>query len=268
MYQNGCKIAESKQNRTKGRQGCNNPFYLRSMKVDVLCIAAHPDDTEMSAGGTILSLIAQGKTVAAVDLTRGELGTRGTPEIRLAEADAATKILGLVARENMGFRDGFFRNDEEHQMALIPAIRHYRPEIVITNTIDDRHPDHGRAAQLVVEACFYAGLRMIQTSRDGQPQEAWRPKYVYHFIQDRSLKPSFVVDISDYWDGKLASIKAYRSQFYDPNSQEPASYISSADFMDFLRARAEEYGHMIGAKYGEGFISQRMLGVTDLFGLV
>lgn len=239
------------------------------MKVDVLSIAAHPDDTEMSAAGTILSLIAQGKTAAAVDLTRGELGTRGTPEIRLAEAEAASSLLGLAApRLNMGFRDGFFRNDEEHQRALIPIIRHFRPEIVLTNTPDDRHPDHGRAAQLVVEACFYAGLRMIETERDGQKQEAWRPKFLYHFIQDRSLKPSFVVDITPYWEGKWASIMAYKSQFFDPNSQEPASYISSQEFAEFLKARAEEYGHMIGVKYGEGFISQRMLGVKDLFGLV
>ncbi len=238
------------------------------MKVDVLSIAAHPDDTEMSAGGTILSLIAQGKTVAAVDLTRGELGTRGTPEIRLAEADAASKILKLSARENMGFRDGFFRNDEAHQLALIEKIRHFQPEIVLTNTPDDRHPDHGRAAQLVVEACFYSGLRMIESERDGQKQAPWRPKFVYHFIQDRWLKPSFVVDISAHWEGKLASIQAFQSQFFDPNSTEPTSYISGKDFMDFLRARAEEYGHMIGVKYGEGFISPRMLGVQDMFGLV
>ncbi len=238
------------------------------MKVDVLSIAAHPDDTEMSAGGTILALIAQGKTVAAVDLTRGELGTRGTPEIRLAEADAASKILSLSARENMEFRDGFFRNDEPHQLALIEKIRHFQPEIVLTNTPDDRHPDHGRAAQLVVEACFYSGLRMIESERDGQKQAAWRPKFVYHFIQDRWLKPSFVMDISAHWEGKLASIQAYRSQFFDPNSSEPASYISSPEFMEFLRARAEEYGHMIGVKYGEGFISPRMLGTKDIFSLV
>jgi len=238
------------------------------MKVDVLSIAAHPDDTEMSAGGTILSLITQGKTVAAVDLTRGELGTRGTPEIRLAEADASSKILSLSARENMNFQDGFFRNDEEHQRALIAVIRHFQPEIVLTNTPDDRHPDHGRAAQLVVEACFYSGLRMIETTRDGQKQAAWRPKFVYHFIQDRWLKPSFVMDISAHWEGKRASIQAYRSQFFDPTSSEPASYISSPEFMEFLRARAEEYGHMIGVKYGEGFISPRMLGTKDIFGLV
>ncbi|TAE23233.1 MAG: bacillithiol biosynthesis deacetylase BshB1 [Cytophagales bacterium] len=239
------------------------------MKVDVLALAAHPDDIEMSAGGTLLSLVAQGKTVAAADLTRGELGTRGTPEIRLAEANAAAQILKLAApRENLGFRDGFFRNDEAHQLALIPVIRHFRPEIVLTNAPDDRHPDHGRAAQLVVEACFYAGLRMIETERDGQKQEAWRPKFVYHFIQDRSLTPSFVVDISDHWEGKWASIMAYKSQFFDPNSAEPASYISSQEFAEFMRARAQEYGHMIGVQYGEGFISQRMLGVKDMFGLM
>lgn len=239
------------------------------MKVDVLAIAAHPDDTEMSCGGTILSLIAQGKTVAAVDLTQGELGTRGTPEIRLQEAAEASKILKLSARENMGFRDGFFCNDEEHQMALIPIIRHFRPDIVLTNTIDDRHPDHGRAANLVHDACFYAGLRRIETTgHDGQPQEAWRPRYVYHFIQDRSLKPDFVVDISDYWEGKLESIRAFRSQFFDPNNNEPESYISSRDFWDFLEARAREFGHQIGVKFGEGYISQRMLGVKNIFELV
>lgn len=238
------------------------------MKVDVLCITAHPDDTEMSAGGTILSLIEQGKTVAAVDLTRGELGTRGTPEIRLQEAAAASDILGLKARENMGFRDGFFRNDEEHQLALIPVIRHFQPEIVITNTLEDRHPDHGRAAELVYDACFYSGLRQIKTEgRDGQPQPEWRPKYVYNMIQDWSLKPTFVVDISKYWDQKRASVAAYKSQFYDPNSGEPESYISSKAFWEFLEARAEEYGHMIGAKYGEGFVSRRMLGVKDIFQL-
>ncbi|GAA4395511.1 bacillithiol biosynthesis deacetylase BshB1 [Nibrella viscosa] len=238
------------------------------MKVDVLAIAAHPDDTEMSCGGTILSLIAQGKTIAAVDLTQGELGTRGTPKIRLQEAAEASKILKLAARENLGFRDGFFRNDEDHQMALLPIIRHYRPDIVLTNTVDDRHPDHGRAAELVYDACFYAGLRRIQTTgRDGRPQEAWRPKFIYHFIQDRSLKPSFVVDISEYWEDKLASIRAYRSQFYDPNSHEPESYISSKDFWDFLEARAREFGHQIGVKFGEGYISRRMLGVRNLFDL-
>ncbi|AQG80157.1 bacillithiol biosynthesis deacetylase BshB1 [Spirosoma montaniterrae] len=239
------------------------------MKVDVLAIAAHPDDIEMTCAGTVLSLVNQGRTVAGVDLTRGELGTRGTPEIRLQEAAEGARLMQLAARENMGFRDGFFRNDEEHQMALIPIIRQYRPQIVLTNAPDDRHPDHGRAAQLVVEACFYAGLRMIETvGKDGQPQEAHRPAYIYHFIQDRSLQPDFVVDVSPYWAGKLAAIKAYQSQFFNPNSTEPASYISGEPFMKFLEARTREHGHRIGVEFGEGFITKRMLGVKDLFQLI
>jgi bacillithiol biosynthesis deacetylase BshB1 len=239
------------------------------MKVDVLAIAAHPDDIEMTCGGTILSLVAQGKTVAGVDLTRGELGTRGTPEIRLKESEEGARIMNLAARENMGFRDAFFRNDEEHQMALIPIIRHYQPDIILTNTIDDRHPDHGRAAQLVVDACFYAGLRQIKTvGKDGQSQQAHRPSFIYHFIQDRSLKPDFVVDVSPYWEGKLTAIRAYKSQFFDPTSSEPQSYISGEAFMKFLEARTREHGHMIGVEFGEGFISKRMLGVKDLFQLI
>lgn len=239
------------------------------MIVDVLAIAAHPDDIEMTCAGTVLSLVAQGKTVAGVDLTRGELGTRGTPEIRLSESAEGAKCMQLVTRENMGFRDAFFRNDEEHQMALIPIIRQYRPKIVLTNAPDDRHPDHGRAAELVVQACFYAGLRRIKTvGKDGQPQEAHRPKFIYHFIQDRSLTPDFVVDVSPYWDQKISAIKAYKSQFFDPDSPEPPSYISDEPFLKFLEARTREHGHRIGVEFGEGFISQRMLGVTDLFALV
>ncbi|MCK8490351.1 MULTISPECIES: bacillithiol biosynthesis deacetylase BshB1 [Spirosoma] len=239
------------------------------MKVDVLAIGAHPDDIEMTCAGTILSLVEQGKTVAGVDLTRGELGTRGTPETRLKEAEEGARIMKLAARENMGFRDGFFRNDEAHQMALIPIIRHYKPDIILTNTVEDRHPDHGRAAQLVIEACFYAGLRQIKTvGKDGQPQDAHRPIYIYHFIQDRSLKPDFVVDVTPYWDRKLDAIKAYKSQFFDPSNTEPQSYISGEPFMKFLESRTREHGHMIGAEFGEGFISKRMLGVKDLFQLV
>ena len=239
------------------------------MTVDVLAIAAHPDDIEMTCAGTVLSLVAQGKTVAGVDLTRGELGTRGTPEIRLRESVEGAKRMQLATRQNMGFRDAFFRNDEEHQLALIPIIRHYRPEIVLTNAPDDRHPDHGRAAELVVQACFYAGLRQIKTTdKDGQSQEAHRPRFVYHFIQDRSLTPDFVVDISPYWAGKIAAIRAYESQFFNPDSPEPQSYISGEPFMKFLEARTREHGHMIGVEFGEGFISKRMLGVSDLFNLV
>ena len=239
------------------------------MTVDVLAIAAHPDDIEMTCAGTVLSLVAQGKTVAGVDLTRGELGTRGTPEIRLSESAESARLMQLAARENMGFRDAFFRNDEEHQMALIPIIRHYRPAIVLTNAPDDRHPDHGRAAELVVQACFYAGLRQIKTvGRDGQPQEAHRPKFIYHFIQDRSLTPDFVVDVTPYWNRKLDAIKAYKSQFFNPDSPEPQSYISGEPFLKFLEARTREHGHRIGVEFGEGFVSKRMLGVADLFSLV
>ncbi len=241
------------------------------MTVDILCIAAHPDDVEMSCAGTILSLIDLGKTVAIADLTQGELGTRGTPAIRAAEAAEASHILGISDRRNLGFRDGFFRNDEAHQLPLITLIREFRPKIVLTNALEDRHPDHGRAAALVTDACFLAGLRQIPTTDpDGQPQTAHRPDFLYYFIQDRWLTPNFVVDISPYWPGKLAAIQAYKSQFFHQGptqNDEPQSYISGEPFMKFLESRAREYGHQIGAEFGEGFMSKRMLGVTDLFDL-
>lgn len=235
------------------------------MKLDILVIAVHPDDAELGCAGTILSHVAQGKKVGLVDLTRGELGTRGTPELRLQEAAAAAAVLGLSVRENLGFRDGFFRNDEEHQLALIPAIRRYRPDIVFANALTDRHPDHGRAADLIRDTCFYAGLRQVKTCEaDGTEQAAWRPRQLFHFIQDRYLKPDFVVDVSDFWEQKLASIRAYRSQFYDPASTEPQSYISSEAFWRFLEARSREMGHLIGVTHGEGFTSERMLGVKSV----
>jgi N-acetylglucosamine malate deacetylase 1 len=241
------------------------------MPVDVLCIAAHPDDVEMTCAGTVLSLVNQGRTVAVVDLTRGELGTRGTPDIRAAEAAEGARLMRLSARENMGFRDGFFQNDEAHQKALIAVIRRFRPKIVLTNAPDDRHPDHGRAAQLVTDACFYAGLRQIQTTdADQQSQTAHRPDFLYYFIQDRSLKPDFVVDVSPYWTEKLAAIRAYKSQFFHEEtsgSTEPQSYISGEPFLKFLEARTREHGHQIGVEFGEGFQSKRMLGVGDLFSL-
>jgi N-acetylglucosamine malate deacetylase 1 len=240
------------------------------MQVDVLCIAAHPDDVEMTCAGTVLSLVEQGKTVAVIDLTRGELGTRGTPAVRAQEAAEGARLMRLSARHNMGFRDGFFRNDEEHQKALIVWIRHFQPHMVLTNAPHDRHPDHGRAAELVNDACFYSGLRMIETTdpQTGEAQAAHRPTYVYNFIQDRSLVPNFVVDVSPYWEQKLAAIQAYKSQFFNPGSTEPQSYISGEPFMKFLESRTREHGHMIGVEFGEGFISRRMLGVQNLFGLV
>jgi bacillithiol biosynthesis deacetylase BshB1 len=226
-----------------------------NMKLDILVMAAHPDDAELSCAGTILKHIAAGKKVGIVDFTRGELGTRGTPEIRLEESADATKILGLQARENLGIRDGFFRNDEETQLKLIEVIRKYQPDIVLANALEDRHPDHGKGAQLAIDACFLSGLRQIKTG----DLPAWRPAQVYHYIQDRYLEPDFVVDISSQWDRKEAAIRAFKSQFFDPNSAEPASYISSPDFLHFIQARAMEMGHKIGVKYGEGFQSQKTL---------
>ncbi len=228
------------------------------MKLDILVMAAHPDDAELSCAGTILKHIAAGKKVGIVDFTRGELGTRGTPEIRLQESADATKILGLHARENLGIRDGFFRNDEETQLKLIEVIRKYQPDIVLANALEDRHPDHGKGAQLAIDACFLSGLRQIKTG----DLPAWRPAQVYHYIQDRYLEPDFVVDISAHWDQKEAAIRAFKSQFFDPNSAEPASYISSPDFLNFIQARAMEMGHKIGVKYGEGFQSQKTLEKT------
>jgi bacillithiol biosynthesis deacetylase BshB1 len=239
------------------------------MKVDILVMAVHPDDAELSCSGTILKQIALGKKVAIVDFTAGELGTRGTAEIRLAEAQASGKILKLTARENLNFRDGFFKNDEQHQLELIKIIRKYQPEIVIANAIEDRHPDHGRAATLVVEACFYSGLRMIETTdNEGKVQKEWRPKNLFHYIQDRYIEPHFVVDVSEHWNTKVESIKAFKSQFFDPNSPEPASYISSADFIAFIEARSREMGHKIGTEHGEGFTKTKTISISDLFDIL
>jgi N-acetylglucosamine malate deacetylase 1 len=239
------------------------------MKLDILVMAAHPDDAELGCSGTIFASIAQGKKVGIADFTRGELGTRGTPEMRLAESEEATKILGIHARENVGFRDGFFVNDEEHLMKLIRVIRRYQPEIVLANAPFDRHPDHIKGCQLAVDACFKAGLRMIETFEDdGTPQKEWRPKNVYHYIQDRHIKPDFVVDISNFWEQKEASIRAFKSQFYDPNSTEPNSYLSSPAFLKFVEARSREMGHAIGVEFGEGFTSYKCLGIKDLGSLI
>ncbi|AWL08968.1 hypothetical protein HME7025_01105 [Aquirufa nivalisilvae] len=232
------------------------------MKLDILVMAAHPDDAELACSGTIASQIQQGKKVGIVDFTRGELGTRGTPEIRIAESAASTAILGIHARENLGIRDGFFRNDEESQLKLIQVIRKYQPDIVLANALEDRHPDHGKGAQLAIDACFLSGLRKIETQDEqGNAQTAWRPKHVFHYIQDRYLTPDFVIDISAHWDVKEQSIRAFKSQFFDPNSTEPDSYISSPDFLEFIRARSMEMGHKIGVKYGEGYQSQRTMGL-------
>jgi N-acetylglucosamine malate deacetylase 1 len=238
------------------------------MKLDILVLASHPDDAEISCAGTILSHIAQGKQVGVVDLTRGEMGTRGTPEIRLEEAMAASRIMGLAVRENMGFRDGFFKNDEKHQLEIIRIVRKYRPEIVLANAITDRHTDHGNAAILAKDACFLSGLSKIKTRLDDKEQEAWRPKAIYHYIQNNFIKPDIVVDITGLWDKKLEAIKAFKSQFFDPENDEPETFISQPGFLDFLHSRAREFGHSIGVKYGEGFTVNHQMGIKSLFNLM
>lgn len=237
------------------------------MKLDILVLAVHPDDAELGCSGTIARHIAQGKKVGVVDFTRGELGTRGSAEIRDAEAAKAAEILGLHARENLRFRDGFFSNDEAHQLEVIKVIRKYRPEIIITNALDDRHPDHKRAGDLSNDACFLSGLPRIVTELDGVQQEQWRPSLVLQFIQDRYLQPDIIVDITDYMDLKLDSIKAYGTQFFNPEVEETPTYISSPEFFESVIGRAREFGKSIGATYGEGFTSRKLLGVDDLFQL-
>lgn len=237
------------------------------MKLDILVIAAHPDDAELACSGTILAHVAKGYRVGILDLTKGEMGTRGTPEIRMMESEAATKIMQLSARENLGFKDVYFKDDEWHQLEIIKIIRKYQPEIVLANAVSDRHPDHGKGSELASKACFMSGLRRIETELDGEAQLAWRPKFVYHYIQNNYIKPDFVVDITPFWGKKVESIRAFKSQFYDPNSKEPQSFISSEEFLDFIEARAREFGHSIMVKYGEGFTVERMIGVDDLFDL-
>ncbi|MCE7070732.1 MULTISPECIES: bacillithiol biosynthesis deacetylase BshB1 [Dyadobacter] len=237
------------------------------MKLDILAITAHPDDVELCCAGTLLSQIALGKKVGIVDLTRGELGTRGTPEGRIQEAKNAAAIMNIAVRDNVGLADGFFANNEAHQKAIIPYIRKYQPDIVITNAVTDRHPDHGRAGQLVSDSCFYSGLRMVKTfDEQGNEQEAWRPRQVFHTVQDRYITPDFIVDITHVHDKKVEAIRAFESQFFVPsyNSDEPQSYISSPDFLEFVIARAREMGHAIGVTFGEGFTTSRKLGVRDL----
>lgn len=237
-------------------------------KLDILVLPVHPDDAELGCAGTILKHVALGKKVGIVDLTKGELGTRGTPEIRAEEAEAAGRILGLTVRENLGLPDGFFENTRDYQLKVVSAIRKYQPEIVITNAYYDRHPDHGRANQLVENSAFLAGLRKIETYADGVLQEAWRPRLVLHFIQDTYITPDVVIDVTEHWDQKVASIMAFGSQFYNPNwENEPQTYISSPEFLKVVEGRAIEYGKSIGVKYAEGFTSKKILGVDSLFDL-
>jgi bacillithiol biosynthesis deacetylase BshB1 len=238
------------------------------LKLDILVLPVHPDDAELGCSGTILKEIAQGKKVGIVDLTRGELGTRGSAEIRDQEAAESSRILGLTIRDNLSLPDGFFENTKEYQLKVIEAIRRFRPEIVITNAYHDRHPDHGRASDLVEASAFLAGLRKIETRYNNEVQEAWRPNLVLHFIQDNYIKPDILIDVTNHWDKKIESIYAFGSQFFNPDwENEPQTYISSPDFIAVIEARAREFGKSIGVKYAEGFTSRKILGVDTLFDL-
>ncbi len=234
------------------------------MKLDILAFGAHPDDIELGCSATLAKEISAGKKVGVVDLTQGELGTRGSAEIRAEEAACAAQILGLSTRINLKFRDAFFQNDEEHQLRVIEQIRFFKPDIVLANAIDDRHIDHSKGSKLVSDACFLSGLRKISTKWEGEEQEAWRPKVVYHYIQWKNLKPDFVVDVSDFMDKKLAAVKAYSSQFFDPNSKEPSSPISSENFLDSVSYRARDLGRIIGVTAAEGFNVERSPAVKNL----
>lgn len=239
------------------------------MQVDILAIGVHPDDVELSCAGTLLSHLALGRTAAILDLTEGELGTRGSAPLRLKEAANAARILGISERVNLGIPDGFFEPCEDYKRRIVRIIRKYRPTIVLANTVDDRHPDHGRAARLICDACFLAGLLKVETlDKEGNKQERWRPKAIYHYIQDKLLLPDLVVDITPFLDKKMESIMAYKSQFYDPDNREPSSPISSLEFLDYIKARASVHGRQIGVPYGEGFTVNRTIGTGDLFALI
>jgi len=238
------------------------------MKTDILAFGAHPDDVELGCGGTIAKMVSEGKICVIVDLTKGELGTRGTDETRREEAATSTKILGVSARENLGMKDGFLTNSEEYQMEIVKMVRKYRPEIVLANAIDDRHPDHAKAAKLVSDACFLAGLRKIETILHGENQEVWRPKLIFHYIQWKNIEPEFVIDISEHLDKKIEACMAYKTQFYDPTSKEPETPITSKDFFESLTYRAQDLGRLSGVTYAEGFTSEKLIAMKNFDGIV
>ncbi len=246
----------------------NPKYYYRTMKTDILVFAAHPDDAELACSGTIMAHIALGHKVVIVDLTRGELGTRGTAETRDEEAKTASAILGIHHRENLGFRDGFFVKDEAHIMKVIEVIRKYQPEIVLANAENDRHIDHGKGADLVHDACFLAGLKKIKTTLNGEEQLAWLPKKVYHYIQDMLSEPDLIFDITPFFEKKMESIMAYKTQFYNPDSTEPVTPIATPEFIKHLEGRCLEYGRRIGVKYGEGFTVKTVIGSKNLLELI
>lgn len=239
-----------------------------NIKLDILAFGAHPDDVELGCGGTIAKEISLGKKVGIVDLTRGELGTRGSAELRDQEAANAAKILGVSVRENLRFADGFFTNDKKHQLEVIKMIRKYQPDIVLCNAIDDRHIDHPKGSKLVSDACFLSGLLKIETELKGEFQEKWRPKQVYHYIQWKNIEPNFVVDVTGFVAKKIAAVLAYSSQFYDPNSKEPETPITSKNFIDSINYRAKDLGRLINVEYAEGFTSERYVAVENLSKLI
>lgn len=238
------------------------------MKVDILAIGAHPDDVELGCGGTVAKLISEGKTVAIVDLTQGELGTRGTNFTRAEEAANSAKILGISSRENLKMKDGFLTNSEEHQMQIVKIIRKYQPEIVLANAIDDRHPDHAKAAKLVSDACFLSGLVKIETVSEGENQKPWRPKQIFHYIQWKNIAPDFVIDISNFMEKKIEACLAFKTQFYDPNSPEPMTPISTKDFLESLTYRAQDLGRLSGVEFAEGFTTEKLLAFKNFDGII
>lgn len=238
------------------------------MKLDILAFGAHPDDVELGCGATIAKEIFLGKKVGIIDLTRGELGTRGSSDLRTIEATNAATILGVSVRENLDFADGFFINDKKHQLEIIKMIRKYQPEIVLCNAIDDRHIDHVKGSKLVSDACFLSGLIKVETFIESQNQEKWQPKHVYHYMQWKNIKPDFVVDITGFLDKKVASIMAYSSQFYDPKSKEPETPISSKNFIDSITYRARDLGRLINVDYAEGFTTERFVAIENLSKLI
>lgn len=238
------------------------------MKIDFLAIGAHPDDVELGCGGTIVKLISEGKKVAIVDLTQGELGTRGTNETRAIEAHNATEILGVSYRENLKMKDGFLSNSEEYQMKIVEIIRKYQPEVVLCNAIDDRHPDHAKAAKLVSDACFLSGLIKIETKLDSESQKPWRPKHVFHYIQWKNIEPDFVVDITGFLDKKIEACLAYKTQFYDPTSTEPMTPIATKDFLESLTYRAQDLGRLSGVEHAEGFTTEKLIAFKNFHGII
>jgi bacillithiol biosynthesis deacetylase BshB1 len=241
---------------------------MNTGQVDILCITAHPDDVEISCGGTVLRHIDQGCSVGLVEITAGELGTRGTSELRRREAEAARQVLGAAFRYDIGLPDGFFATEREDLLKVVQVLRRHRPKLVISNAIRDRHPDHGRGAELVARACFLSGLRRVETYEGREEQEPWRPNTLLHAIQDNWIDPDLVVDVTPYWERRMAALMCFRSQFFDPTSTEPESPIATSDFLPFLEGRMRSFGRIIHTTYGEGFTVARAPGVKDLMDLV